>query len=324
MKNYFYYMLGLRCGVSVTTPPESLPPLPMTGVTIDIGGVGGGFMPTAITYTFDANGIVATADCLLAGGAQGNMGNAWFPVAAGISYTAPALTVTDTRPTIYLGQIATVGANAQTTLNTAYPTATSGTGVQAVDTLHFWVYNGSSWVDRGTDPAVTYPAYTPVPTTLLTPLLAADTTTRVEVQSLPYALALQTELAITSLTQLVVSKIVKVEPPLAVVSVAGNAPAVALGVVVNVPVNSMALTGIAPAVQQSTVVAAPAGVVAVAGLAPEQVGPDGATVAVPLATINLAGVAPEQAGPDTDTFFSSYYRQVYGWEQSIYPDWWAD
>jgi hypothetical protein len=152
----------------------------------------------------------------------------------------------------------------------------------------------------------------------------ARTRSQLVVTSLPYALALETEVAITSLTQLVVSKIVKVEPPLAVVSVAGNAPAVALGVVVNAPVGSMALTGLAPAVLQSTVVTAPAGVVVVAGLVPEQVGPDGAIVTMPLAAINLTSLTPEQVGPDTDTFFSSYYRQVYGWEQWIFPDWWAD
>lgn len=157
-----------------------------------------------------------------------------------------------------------------------------------------------------------------------TVLSTARTRSQLVVTSLPYALALQTELAITSQTQVVVSTIVKVEPPLAVVSVTGNAPAVALGVVVNAPVGSMALTGLAPAVLQSTVVTAPAGVVVVAGLVPEQVGPDSAIVTVPLAAISLTSLTPEQVGPDTDTFFSSYYRQVYGWEQWIFPDWWAD
>ena len=324
LKNYFYYMLGLRCGVSVTTTPESLPPLPMAGVTIDIGGVGGGFMPTAITYTFDANGIVATADCLLAGGAQGNMGNAWFPVAAGISYTAPALTPTDTRPTIYLGQIATVGINAQTTLNAAYPAATSGTGVQAEDTLRFWVFNGSSWVDQGTDPAVTYPAYTPVPTTLLTPLLAAATATRIEVQSLPYPLTLLTEAAVTTKTKLVANKIVKVDVPLSTLAVATATPSVVTGTAVAVPTSSVALAAVAPAVSVSTVIAVPLTNLAVAALAPAQAGADGATVIAPLTSLAITAQVPEGVGADLESFYNSWRLQVYGTDAWVFPDWWAD
>jgi hypothetical protein len=148
--------------------------------------------------------------------------------------------------------------------------------------------------------------------------------TQIEVQSLPYALQLLTTLVLTTKTAMDAVKVVKVEVPATTVSVAANAPAVAVDAAVQVPVSSVAVAAVAPDVSVSTVIAVPLSSIALAALAPTQAGADAAVVNVPLSSIAITAQVPEGVGADLETFYNSWRLQVYGPDAWVLPDWWAD
>jgi hypothetical protein len=55
---------------------------------------------------------------------------------------------------VIIGTIETVGATPQAALNTAFPSAVAGDGVQDQATTDFWVYNGTTWVNVGPNPGL--------------------------------------------------------------------------------------------------------------------------------------------------------------------------
>lgn len=61
-------LLGNRSGVSLQLPIELLPPRPFDPLYLEAEGLVGQYRVNASTFTFDANGIVASADCLFWGG----------------------------------------------------------------------------------------------------------------------------------------------------------------------------------------------------------------------------------------------------------------
>jgi hypothetical protein len=148
--------------------------------------------------------------------------------------------------------------------------------------------------------------------------------TQIEVQNLPYALELLTTLVLTTKTAMDAVKVVKVEVPATTVSVAANAPAVAIGAAVQVPVSSVAVAAVAPDVSVSTVIAVPLSNIAMAALAPTQAGADAAVVNVPLSSIAITAQVPEGVGADLENFYNSWRLQVYGPDAWVLPDWWAD
>lgn len=316
---------GTNNGISVITTPEKLSASPLGTFALELNGYVGRYMQNGTTYTFDAQGIVASTDgVLLSGLGQFTGASAqWFPTATGTTFYAdPPVTIE--APTL-IGSIQTVGSNAQTTLNAQFTTANNGEGVYEIATNTFWAKEAGVWVNKGTRLGEFIDGSQPTPLDHGFTALQSCHYTKLVATSFAYGMTLPLiSVTLKTGTKLQADKILKVEPPVAAVTVMANAPVVAIGAAIAVPAASLTVSAVAPAVVQSTVVALPTAAVTVSGFAPQQAGPDGVTVTVPLSTVTLTGVVPEQAGPDTDTFFSSYYRQVYGWEPWIFPDWWAD
>jgi hypothetical protein len=160
-----------------------------------------------------------------------------------------------------------------------------------------------------------------VPTWNETVVAVAKTSTKLEVTSLPYALSLLTQVAVTTRTALAVTRILKVEVPAADVNVAGVAPAVSIGVALRSPAADVAVAGAAPAVSTATVVQVPAADVAVAGAAPS-VSASLTVVLVPVADITVAGATPDlQAGDD---YYTNLATQFWTLLRDWRVDWWGD
>jgi hypothetical protein len=316
-------LLGNRNGMNVQCASNQLPEAPFAPFFISANGLSGLYRTNGMSWQMDSSGILVSCDALF-WGAAGGTGTFWFPVAPGISTLPAAPTVTNTAPTAVIGTVASVGANPQTTLNAAFPAAVSGNGVQDLSTDQFWTYNGSVWTNVGTTPGSTATVSAVVPVWNETALVTASSRSMLEVTSFAYALNLLTTAALGSRTQLSANVIVKVEPPSATVTLAGHAPALAIGAAVIVPPATIGVAALTPTVVQSTVVNVPTSALTMAGLALQQAGPDAAVLAVPAVTIAITALTLESAGPDFETFFNSFQRQVYGWEQFIFPDWWAD
>jgi hypothetical protein len=118
----------------------------------------------------------------------------YTPVAPGVTYAAlPTVTIVDTSPTQVIGCANDVGPTPQQTLNALFPAAVTGDGVVDRATNDFWVYDGTTWNNVGPNPGPTI-----VDATIIPPwneILSYDATvrTRLQIQSLDYALALLTE-----------------------------------------------------------------------------------------------------------------------------------
>jgi hypothetical protein len=118
----------------------------------------------------------------------------YTPVAPGVTYAAlPTVTIVDTSPTQVIGCANDVGTTPQQTLNALFPAAVTGDGVVDRATNDFWVYDGTTWNNVGPNPGPTI-----VDATIIPPwneILSYDATvrTRLQIQSLDYALALLTE-----------------------------------------------------------------------------------------------------------------------------------
>ena len=160
-----------------------------------------------------------------------------------------------------------------------------------------------------------------VPTWNETVVAVAKTSTKLEVTSLPYALSLLTQVAVTTRTALAVTRILKVEVPAADVSVAGVAPAVSIGVALRPPAADMAVAGAVPVVSTATVVQVPAADVDVVGAAPT-VEASLTVVLVPVADITVAGATPDlQAGDD---YYTNLATQFFTLLRDWRMDWWGD
>jgi len=96
---------GHRMGFSVQTVPDKLPPYPAMGISLRLGGIVATYIANAQSWSFDSNGIVASADFLYLGGVGATTSayvtpSPWAPVQDGITAlpTAPAVT-TNASPT---------------------------------------------------------------------------------------------------------------------------------------------------------------------------------------------------------------------------------
>lgn len=248
----------------------------------------------------------------------------WVPVPSGVVALPAAPAVVDNTPSRWRGFVETVGGDPQATLTAAAPSPLNGDGVQDTSTWNVWKYNGTVWVNIGDDVGPKMTVSTLIPLFDERALLNAGTTTGVAVQSLPYAMALQTAMSLVTKTRLQAQKVVLITAPLTTVSVAANAPDVAIGAAVQVPVSTIVMAAVAPAVSVSTVVAVPLTSMALAAFAPTQAGADDTVISVPLSTVTLSALTPEGVGADLETFYNSWRLQVYGTDAWVYPDWWAD
>lgn len=96
---------GHRMGFSVQTVPDKLPPYPAMGISLRLGGIIATYIANAQSWSFDSNGIVASADFLYLGGIGATTTayvtpSPWAPVQDGITALpiAPPVT-TNPNPT---------------------------------------------------------------------------------------------------------------------------------------------------------------------------------------------------------------------------------
>lgn len=88
-------LLGNRNGVSLQTLPEVLPAPPFSPFVVRSGNASAMYRTNGTTWTFDAQGVVASCDALF-WGAVGGTGSPWFPVAPGVTLPAEPSTTTVT------------------------------------------------------------------------------------------------------------------------------------------------------------------------------------------------------------------------------------
>jgi len=155
-------LLGNRSGVSLRLAPEKLPTKPFDPIYLDANGLTAQYRVNAATWAFDSNGIVCSTDALF-WGAVGGTGSFWFPVAPGITTLPSTPPIVDTSPTEVIGSVLTVGATPQTFLNTTFPDAVDGDGVQDQTSGDFWVYDGATWTNVGPTPGPTITTTSLVP-----------------------------------------------------------------------------------------------------------------------------------------------------------------
>jgi hypothetical protein len=288
---------GNRLGMNVQAAPEKLPAQPFAPFVVQAGGVSGQYRTNGTTWQMSSEGVLVSTDALFWGGVGGSGGSTpWFPTAPGITTLPAEPTITDTSPSEVIGTVATVGTTPQTVLDAAFPNAVAGDGVQDLATDEFWVYDGTTWENVGTNPGPTMTVTTTVP--VWNEVVRAEGRIRLkaEVVSLGYPLEVLTEIPVLR-TKLSagVTRIKKVEVPSVGMSVAALAPQVAFGVSARVPAAGVAVVAGVPLVSSSAVVVVPSTGIAVAALTPVVVG--GASVAVPAVAVDVAALAPVSAGP---------------------------
>lgn len=291
-------LLAARSGMSVQCAGGVLPPMPYAPFSVTADGVSGLYRTNGTTWTMSGEGLIMSTDGLMMGGvgaASGSTGSAWFPTSPTISTLPTAPAVVDTSPTQVLGTVATVGANPQTTLNTAYPDAVAGDGVQDLSTDEFWTYNGSTWENVGTNPGPTMTVTSTVPVWNETVKAEGRIRLLASVQSLAYPLNVLTEIPAYGVRLGVgVARIRKVEVPAAFVDMTALTPAVGISAAVAVPTGVLNLEAQTSSVSTGVSIGAPSASVELSPASP--VVSTGASVGVPAVELLLLGEAPVSAG----------------------------
>jgi hypothetical protein len=239
----------------------------------------------------------------------------YTPVAPGVTYAAlPTVTIVDTSPTQVIGCANDVGPTPQQTLNALFPAAITGDGVVDRATNDFWVYDGTTWNNVGPNPGPTI-----VDATIIPPwneILSYDATvrTRLQIQSLDYALALLTEPdPIGVVLGLDARRVRIVAAPALTFTLAPQTPHVSTGARVGVPALALQLTqhapliltslpaanltlaANAPTVSAGVAVAAPPTGIALVAEPPQRAGPRPTTVSAPLAGFSVSPTTPTVA-----------------------------
>lgn len=285
-------LYGNRNGMNVQTTPEYLPGAPFSAVTVQANGLSAMYRTNGTGWTMDSNGIVVSSDLLFMG-AVGGTGDFWFPVAPGVTTLPTTPPVVDTTPTQVIGSETSLGEDPVATLVATYPAAISGDGVFDEETQDFWTYDGADWTNVGPTPGPTIEVDRVVPPWNETVLLTGRIRTKVEVQSLAYALNVETAVDPYGIT--VGMTAVRVLP-VATIGLAAAAPAVSTGASVAAPAAATALAGAAPAVAGGASVATPAADVALAAISDIIAGRPKTQIIAPTGLISLAGTSPVVAG----------------------------
>lgn len=297
---------GNRFGLNVQTAPEYLPTAPFSPFYISVGDITALYRTNGTSWTFDANGIVVSTDALFMGGAGsvGSSADVWFPVAPGITTLPTTPATTDTAPDQIIGNVASIGTNAQTTLNTAFPSAVNGDGVVDLATGDIWVKESGTWVNRGPTPGVTLTTTTLVPAANERVTVSGRTRASVQVTSLPYGLTLPLVSAAPAVKAKVLAyRVLLINVPAAVgVTVTAATPGVSTGVALSVAATAITVAAETPGVSVAGAIEVPAAAVVVAVLTPAVSA--GTSVAVPALNVAVAALVPLSAGPSGAVLFA--------------------
>lgn len=225
-------LLGNRSGISIQVAPERMPTSPFLPIIIEANGLSALYRVNAASWAFDANGIVASTDALF-WAAVGGTGNFWFPVAPGITSLPESPTVVDTSPDQVIGTVEAVGSIPQSVLNTAFPDAVAGDGVQDETTGNFWTYDSTTWTNVGPVPGPTAAVTTTVLPYNETSIYNARIRPVVEVIKFTYSLQSLTDIgAIPIKSRLSVNKVV----PVTTLTLTCLVPAVTIDTALLIPI----------------------------------------------------------------------------------------
>jgi hypothetical protein len=202
----------------------------------------------------------------------------------------------------------------QAVLNGLFPAAISGDGIIDRGTGDIWVYDGTTWNNVGPNPGPTLLEAAIIPP--WNEILSYDATvrTRLQIQSLDYALALLTEPdPIGVVLGLDARRVRIVAAPALTFTLAAQTPQVSVGARVGVPALSLqlaqnapliltslpaanlTLAANAPTVSAGVAVAAPPTGIALVAEPPQRAGPRPTTVSAPLAGFSVSPTAPTVA-----------------------------
>jgi hypothetical protein len=198
----------------------------------------------------------------------------YTPVAPGVTYAAlPTVTIVDTSPTQVIGCANDVGPTPQQTLNALFPAAVTGDGVVDRATNDFWVYDGTTWNNVGPNPGPTIVDATIIPPWNEILSYDARVRTRLQIQSLDYALALLTEPdPIGVVLGLVARRVRRVLPPAVAFDVTALPCIVSISAKAGVPAASVALASFAPSIVTGAAVIPPSVVTTVFAPMPKSIG----------------------------------------------------
>lgn len=196
-------LIGVRYGLSLQTAARSLPAVPFSPIAVTIAGTSGVFRSNAASWTISSDGIIGSMDALFAGGIGGP--SYAFPIAQGVTAPTTLPTETTNEPAQVVGTVADVGGDPDATLDAAFPSAVTGDGAQDLTTLAYWVFNGTTWDNVGTDPGATV-TVTPLPVVTESSVGKYRTRHRLTVQAFDYALSLPVvDVAVRSRSRVVVT-----------------------------------------------------------------------------------------------------------------------
>ena len=137
----------------------------------------------------------------------------WTPIAPGISDEDLPVTpdIIDTSPTQIIGCINEAGDNSQQRLNELFPDATAGDGVLDKATYEYWIYNGTTWSNVGSNPGLVITYDYLVPMYLRKAPIKCLTKTLIVISDFPYSLELSTniEIATTTKARTVLARIIQ-------------------------------------------------------------------------------------------------------------------
>ena len=277
---------GHALGVNVTSEAKALPTKPLAPIYLNAEGLVAGFLMNGVSWAFDANGLVVSADLLLMGVAgldpAVEEAQAWVRLPGGTG----GLQNLDLDPD--LGGL--LPAN----------TITMPEGLPEADR-----YRVFRWLPRNGED-VLGPALQP-DRALLAPFtprsqMIGRSRHRAQLEEHPYRLSTTEELVGAVRVKATLEPVIRV--PLVAVGIAAYAPGVSgSGAVVSVPAASLALAGLELqlAGMPRTIVAAPSTVIELAAGGPAVSG--GAAVESPAAVIAITGAAP--TGPSAPVIDSS-------------------
>jgi hypothetical protein len=239
------------------------------------------------------------------------------PVPPGVDFGSlpvidPETQIIDTSPNQIIGCVnELIAGSEQETLDNFFPFAVSGDGVINRENNDIWKYNGTTWENVGPTPGPTLVVVSVLPPWNEVAIYDATVRTRLQIQSLNFALALLTEPDPISIFVGLVAKEVRiVAVPAQAFTLEAQAPQVSISARVTVPARALqieryaprplaslpavgiALGANAPSVSTGVIVAAPPASIALVLEPLERVGPRPLIVSVPITDFDVLPFAP--------------------------------
>lgn len=215
----------------------------------------------------------------------------YTPIAPGVGEgSLPIVTIIDTSPSQMIGCIVDVADNPQGRLDALFPTAIDGDGVIDRTSNDIWTYNGTLWSNVGPTPGPTVVPVVVIPPWNQVLYYTGTTKTRISVQSLSYALNLESVLDLTTITNAIVRpSSARIEPSTLDIGFSINTPIVSISARVFLDeAATISTEASAPVISTGSRIDAPALDIDLSALPPVKVGVVARIINVPTVSIDLA------------------------------------